>query len=95
MTALQAGRLNAVGDVVERWRTECAVTALTPFGNPVEGPGHYLDGSGRRRPSPVSRHDGDLASVAPGRPAVPAPRHPLTGRVRPVAARDGALGSGG
>ena len=38
-TALQAGRLNAVDDVVERWRAECAVTALTPFGNPRRGPG--------------------------------------------------------
>jgi hypothetical protein len=50
--ALQAGRLNAVGDVVERWRTQCAITALTPFGNPVEGPGHYLDGSGAAPPAP-------------------------------------------
>lgn len=52
VTALQAGRLNAVDDVVERWRTQCAVTALTPFGNPVEGPGHYLDGSGAAAPAP-------------------------------------------
>ena len=53
VTALQAGRLNAVDDVVERWRTQCAVTALTPFGNPVEGPGHYLDGSGAATPAPT------------------------------------------
>ena len=52
VTALQAGRLNAVDDVVERWRTECAVTALTPFGNPVEGPGSYADGSGAAPPPP-------------------------------------------
>lgn len=52
VTALQAGRLNAVGDVVERWRAECAVTALTPFGNPVEGPGSYADGSGAAPPPP-------------------------------------------
>ena len=50
--ALQAGRLNAVDDVVERWRAECAVTALTPFGNPVEGPGSYADGSGAAPPPP-------------------------------------------
>jgi hypothetical protein len=52
VAALQAGRLNAVGDVVERWRTECAVTALTPFGVPLEGPGGYLDGSGAATPPP-------------------------------------------
>jgi hypothetical protein len=52
VAALHAGRLNAVGDVVERWRTECAVTALTPFGNPVEGPGTYADGSGAAPPPP-------------------------------------------
>jgi hypothetical protein len=52
VTALQAGRLNAVDDVVERWRAECAVTALTPFGNPVEGPGSYADGSGAAPPPP-------------------------------------------
>jgi hypothetical protein len=52
VTALAAGRLNAVDDVIERWRTECAVTALTPFGNPVEGPGAYADGSGAAPPAP-------------------------------------------
>ena len=38
--------------VVERWRAECAVTALTPFGNPVEGPGSYADSSGAAPPPP-------------------------------------------
>jgi hypothetical protein len=52
VAALQAGRLNATDDVVERWRTECAVTALTPFGNPVEAPGSYADGSGAAPPPP-------------------------------------------
>jgi hypothetical protein len=51
-TALQAGRLNATDDVLERWRTECAITALTPFGNPLEGPGSYSDASGAAAPPP-------------------------------------------
>ena len=71
VTALQAGRLNAVDDVVERWRAECAVTALTPFGNPVEGPGSYADGSGAA-PPPPSR-----ASVAPRRTSQTAARDTL------------------
>lgn len=50
--ALQAGRLNAPADVVQRWSTECAVTALTAFGNPLEGPGSYADGSGAAPPPP-------------------------------------------
>ncbi len=50
--ALKAARLNAVDDVAERWRTQCAVTALTPFGNLVEGPGSYEDSSGAAQPPP-------------------------------------------
>ncbi len=53
-TALSAGRLNAPLGVLDRWRYECAVTALTPYGNPVEGPGSYTDGSGAATP-PASR----------------------------------------
>ena len=52
LDALVAGRLNAPGDALERWRNECAVTALTPFGNLVEGPGSYTDGSGAAPPPP-------------------------------------------
>jgi hypothetical protein len=51
--ALKASRLNAVGDVVERWRARCAITALTPFGNLVEGPGSYSDASGAAAPAPT------------------------------------------
>lgn len=50
--ALLASRLNATGDIVERWRTQCAVTALTPFGSLVEGPGAYRDDSGAAPPPP-------------------------------------------
>ena len=53
VAALLAGRLNAVGDVVSRWRDECAVTSLTPFGNPLEGPGSYDDASGAAPPPPT------------------------------------------
>ena len=51
--ALKTSRLNATGDIVERWRAQCAVTALTPFGNLVEGPGTYGDGSGAAPPPPT------------------------------------------
>lgn len=51
--ALRTRRLNSTGDVVERWRAQCAVTALTPFGNLVEGPGTYGDGSGAAPPPPT------------------------------------------
>ncbi len=44
--ALRAGRLNAPQDVVERWRAQCTVTALVPFGNLLEGPGSYDTASG-------------------------------------------------
>ncbi|WP_295702356.1 hypothetical protein [Lapillicoccus sp.] len=57
VAALRAARLNAVDDVEERWRTDCAVTSLTPVtGAPtglVEGPGHYDDGSGAAEPAPT------------------------------------------
>lgn len=52
--ALAPVRLNATDDVVERWRASCAVTMLSPYGAPVEGPGHYLDTSGAA-PPPASR----------------------------------------
>ena len=53
VSALLATRLNAVGDVEQRWRSECAVTAITPFGSPVEGPESYDDGSGAAPPPPT------------------------------------------
>jgi hypothetical protein len=53
--ALRPERLNATGDVVERWRETCTVHVLAPHGRPVEEPGHYDDGSG----------------AAPVRPATP------------------------
>lgn len=51
--ALAAERLNAVGDVRERWRTQCAVTALTPVGDLLERPGTYDDASGAAAPAPT------------------------------------------
>ena len=53
--ALAGERLNAVDDVRERWRTRCAVTALTPVGGllePVGGPSHADDPSGAAPPPP-------------------------------------------
>ncbi|MEO7060783.1 MAG: hypothetical protein ABI083_13775 [Lapillicoccus sp.] len=54
--ALRTTRLNATADVEERWRTQCAVTALTPDLTPdgglVEGPGSYSDASGAAPPAP-------------------------------------------
>jgi hypothetical protein len=38
---LRAARLNAVDDSVTRWARECTITALTPFGSPLEMPGAY------------------------------------------------------
>lgn len=54
-TALKASRLNAPGgvDIVARWAAECTVTALTPFGMPVESPGSYSDASGAAVPAPT------------------------------------------
>lgn len=68
--ALRASRLNAVGDVVERWRSHCAISALTPFGTLVEGPGSYNDASGA---APPARSRATTTSWRPwhwrGRPA--------------------------
>jgi len=44
--ALRGGRLNAPQDVVERWRSQCTVTALVPFGSLLQGPDSYDDASG-------------------------------------------------
>jgi hypothetical protein len=43
---LRPERLNATGDVVERWRQGCTIHVVTPHGRPIESPGHYEDGSG-------------------------------------------------
>ncbi|ADU49093.1 hypothetical protein Intca_2588 [Intrasporangium calvum DSM 43043] len=38
---LRASRLNSVDDSLTRWARECTITALTPFGSPLESPGSY------------------------------------------------------
>jgi hypothetical protein len=43
---LRPERLNAVGDVAERWAQSCTIHVLTPHGRPVEQPGDYADDSG-------------------------------------------------
>ncbi len=54
--ALRPERLNATGDVVERWREACTVHELAPHGEPLESPGSYDDSSGssRVRPAPAA-----------------------------------------
>jgi hypothetical protein len=57
--ALKASRLNAVReDLIQHWADEATVTALTPYGTPVEGPGSYDDASGVAAPppSPATTH---------------------------------------
>lgn len=51
---LRPERLNATGDVVERWRQGCTIHVLTPHGRPVESPGSHDDASGAApvRPAP-------------------------------------------
>lgn len=53
---LRPGRLNASGDLVERWRDTCTVHVLTPRGDPLESPGSYDDSSGAAavRPAPAT-----------------------------------------
>lgn len=51
--ALVAQRLNAPAGARERWRTSCAVTALTPVGLLLEKPGSYDDSSGATAPVPT------------------------------------------
>ena len=53
VAALRAARLNAVDDVEQRWRDQCAVTSLTPATDLVEGPGTYDDASGAAAPAPT------------------------------------------
>jgi len=53
---LRPERLNATGDLVERWRETCTVHVLTPHGDPLESPGHYDDSPGATavRPAPAA-----------------------------------------
>ena len=50
---LRPERLNAVGDVAERWRQSCTIHVLTPHGRPVESPGSYAEESGRTTVDPA------------------------------------------
>ena len=51
--ALRASRLNSPGgqDVVARWAAQCTVTALLPYGLPIEYPGSYDAASGAAPPA--------------------------------------------
>ena len=53
---LRPVRLNAVGDVVQRWRESCTIHVLTPHGRPIEAPGSYSSDSGAApvRPAPAA-----------------------------------------
>lgn len=51
---LRPERLNAVGDVAERWARSCTIHVLTPHGRPVEQPGSYGDGSGAEPVRPAA-----------------------------------------
>lgn len=42
---LRPERLNATGEVEQRWREGCTIHVLAPHGRPVEAPGRYDDGS--------------------------------------------------
>ena len=48
---LKASRLNAVDDCLTRWAAECTITALVPFGEPVEAPGEYSADPHRAAPA--------------------------------------------
>ncbi|MEO6020923.1 MAG: hypothetical protein ABIP45_11810 [Knoellia sp.] len=50
---LRANRLNAIGDVLARWREGATIHVLTPHGIPEEGPGAYAVESGRAPVSPA------------------------------------------
>ena len=43
---LRPERLNAVGDVAQRWAQGCTIHVLTPHGRLVDGPGAYPTDSG-------------------------------------------------
>lgn len=50
--ALATSRLNATDDAIYRWRTRCAVTALTPYGALLDHPGTAGPTSGAAPPPP-------------------------------------------
>jgi len=51
-TALKASRLNApAGDTIARWANEATIYALTPHGDPLQGPGSYSQESGAAPPA--------------------------------------------
>ncbi len=56
VAALVPVRLNGRGDLATRWREQCTIRALRPFGAPEEAPGRYDDASGRApvRPTPAT-----------------------------------------
>jgi hypothetical protein len=66
---LRPERLNATGDLVQRWRESATIHLLTPFGRPAEQPGTYAGESGA---APVHPGTGTTASWRPwhwrGRP---------------------------
>ena len=75
--ALRAERLNAVGDVLARWRQDCAIFALRPLGVPEEQPGSYDHGTGGGPVEPAAGvttrwrpwHAGDRATARRNRPS--------------------------
>ena len=50
---LRAARLNATGDVLQRWREGAVISVVTPHGRPDEAPGAYAAQSGRVTVSPA------------------------------------------
>lgn len=48
---LKASRLNAVDDCLTRWAAECTVTAIVPYGEPLESPGAYAADDHRAKPA--------------------------------------------
>ena len=51
---LRPERLNAVGDVAQRWAQSCTIHVLTPHGRPLEQPGTYTDDSGAAAVRPAA-----------------------------------------
>lgn len=62
--ALSAKRVGATPQLLETWRQQCTVSALRPFGEPLEVPGRHTD---ERVSVPVASWHG-AASGAPRRP---------------------------
>ena len=51
---LRPERLNAVGDVAQRWAQSCTIHVLSPHGRLGEAPGSYTDGSGAQPVHPAA-----------------------------------------